>query len=92
MAGLAMAGSLGRVDEALAVDEPDLLIGGVPRNGLGDAPAVEDAVGLDELAGQDHAGRPQRMLRPVVVPRRVVSVPDQLDAFAHARLAARNAG
>ena len=55
-AGLAVARSLGRVDEALAVDEPDLLIGRVAGDRLGDAPAVEDAVGLDELAGQDHAG------------------------------------
>jgi hypothetical protein len=38
---------------------------------------------MDQLAGEDHPGRSQRMLRAQVVPRGVVAVPDQLHALAH---------
>ena len=53
--------------------------------------------GVDQATREEHSCRPKGVLRAVVVHRRVVAVPDELDAFAHAgvrtvRDAAVNAG
>src|SRR5207245_6718562 len=78
-----VAGSLGGIDVPVRVDQAQLVIGGVSSWSFDDPHAVDNPVRLDELAGEDHPGRSQRMLWSVIVPGRVVPVPDQLDPVAH---------
>ena len=67
VAGLALAGSLGGIDELGRVDQADLLVGGDPaREGLHRRP-VEQAEVADEVPGEQDALRAERMARPVVV-------------------------
>ena len=72
-----------RVDVSLGVDESKLVEGCVAGRRLNHLLAVHDAVRLDELASKDHPCGAQGVLGTMVVPGRVVPVPDQLDAVAH---------
>jgi hypothetical protein len=82
-AGLTVARPADRIDVASGMDQGELVVGGIAGEPLDDVPTVDDAVVMDQLAGEDHPGRSQRMLRAQVVPRGVVAVPDQLHALAH---------
>src|SRR5207249_11985715 len=65
------------------VNERELVVGGIPSRSLHHTVAVDDAVRLDQVSGQDHPSGTQGVLGPVVVPGSVVPVPDQLDPIAH---------
>ena len=85
------------VEIPFGVDQEQLLFARIPRRRLHDALSVDQSEGVDQPTRQKHPRRPEGVLRAVVVHRRVVAVPDELDAFAHAALhtvrdAAVNAG
>ena len=79
-----MAGSFDHVDVGLGVDQEKLVVGGAPGQGFHNPLFVQDAVVVDQAAGQQDAGRPERVFGPVVVQGRVVPVPDQLHPPAQA--------
>jgi hypothetical protein len=87
-AASASPSSAHHVEVAVGVDQEQLLVGGVAGDTFSHAGAVDEAIGMDELAGQDDASRAQRMRGPVVVAGSIVAVPDKLHLFAHGAMMA----
>ena len=80
---LAVPRARGRVDVALGVDGQELVQRGVAGRRLHHAIPVDDPVVLDEQVREQDPLRTEGMLRTVVVHRRVVPVPDELDVITH---------
>jgi hypothetical protein len=76
------------IDVPLAVREQQLILDRIPSDHLTDAFPIDDPVRMDEIPGERDPRRPQWMLRPVVVLRRIISVPDQLHPLTHATIMA----